>query len=865
MRTALLRLSLLTATVGLSCSGEDPAPLTGKPARPTARIDPVVCGSTARVTGTKQSATSVWINGREAVPYDEAKTFSTSVGLSQGEQTVQVSLRSATGDESEPVTLRTFVDGIPAPSPGIDPVPDLLEATPFVLSGTKSPGTAILVNGAEIVPLGDETTWSVSLDLEVGSNPVSVSAKDACDESAPITKDLFYDPSGIAITVDPIPSPACSPMQRLGGTRGAGVDVYVNDLLVAPADMSSVWNHVVDLVAGMNAFTVAGRIGGRSSAPRTLVIEYDRTPPAPPAVDAHPSATASSTLRLTGTKPIETGLLLDGREVLPIGADVTFAVDASLEPGSNFIQLDTVDECGRTSGSPALMTIVRDEAPPTIVVSRPTDGTLVTGIVSIEGTALDDFEVSIVEITVDGDPLRVTRTPRGSSGIDFSSGWDTTTVGDGAHLISVRATDRAGSSSPPVDLTVTVGNHGFVVSDDVGIQEASSGDSNRPAIAVLANGDVAVAWHDNYDTLGAGTDDDILLKVFAQGIVPGTTRLVSDLSGDGTSQNVRMVSGPDGVLHIVWQDDGDLDGDGVGDSDIIYRSFDGTVLGPAVVVSTGTGDGASRYPDLAVDAGNNLHVVWQDDGDLDGDQRPEFDVYYALKGPSGFSAPELLSDGALDGVSTRPRIATTPDRRPHVVWQDDGIDSDPYLDVYVRTRAGAAWETPILISEEPGFQLARNPAIAADPVDPLGVVYVAFDGTGDVTGSGSDDDVYMRLLLSGQTGPLVLLSDQPSDGESAEPDVAVDESGSVHAVFWDNGGAGSSGTDADVFLRTFDGALEPPAPVSDTSMNMLNTEPSTAPRIAVSASALYVVWQDRSDYDGDGIADFDILLRGSAP
>lgn len=93
--------------------------------------------------------------------------------------------------------------------------------------------------------------------------------------------------------------------------------------------------------------------------------------------------------------------------------------------------------------------------PPTVTITSPSNGTTVSGNVSVTATASDDKGVTQVEFFVDG----------GSIGVDmsapYSTSWNTTTYSDGAHTVSAVATDTIGQTGNDA-VSVTVQNASVV-------------------------------------------------------------------------------------------------------------------------------------------------------------------------------------------------------------------------------------------------------------------------------------------------------------------------------------------------------------------------------------------------------------------
>lgn len=92
-----------------------------------------------------------------------------------------------------------------------------------------------------------------------------------------------------------------------------------------------------------------------------------------------------------------------------------------------------------------------DSIPPAEKIATPAAGTTISGTVQIAGTATDNVGVSRVDLSIDGQASG--SVTNGS----FSFPWNTATVGNGAHTLTVRAYDAAGNTSI-TNSTVTVNN-----------------------------------------------------------------------------------------------------------------------------------------------------------------------------------------------------------------------------------------------------------------------------------------------------------------------------------------------------------------------------------------------------------------------
>ena len=101
----------------------------------------------------------------------------------------------------------------------------------------------------------------------------------------------------------------------------------------------------------------------------------------------------------------------------------------------------------------------------------------------------------------------------------------------------------------------------------------------NPSLAVGPDGAVHVAWVDSADYRGSGGDVDIFCKSYLPNIGWTVAEVVStESSADSSSPSLAV--GPDGTVHIAWVDQTDYRGSGT-DADIFYKKLIGgkSVLG----------------------------------------------------------------------------------------------------------------------------------------------------------------------------------------------------------------------------------------------------------------------------------------------
>jgi hypothetical protein len=134
------------------------------------------------------------------------------------------------------------------------------------------------------------------------------------------------------------------------------------------------------------------------------------------------------------------------------------------------------------AASPAALAARRDNTPPTVSLTAPAGGASVSGAVPVTATASDNLAVDHVTFRVDGVAMYSDfSAPIGLYG--FS--WDTTKVPSGSHVISARAADTSGNTSPLPDpqVIVTVGSVDTTPPDTVIDSGPSSGTSTEATLA----------------------------------------------------------------------------------------------------------------------------------------------------------------------------------------------------------------------------------------------------------------------------------------------------------------------------------------------------------------------------------------------
>jgi PKD repeat protein len=194
-------------------------------------------------------------------------------------------------------------------------------------------------------------------------------------------------------------------------------------------------------------------------------------------------------------------------------------------------------------------------------------------------------------------------------------------------------------------------NSGTTLVDDIRITTASA-DSWYPVIAVDTTNNVHIAWADNRD----GNYEIYYTKLDNSG-----TTLVDDIrltTDFADSYEPAIAVDSTNNVHITWYDNRD------GNWGIYYTKLDnsGTTLVDDTRLTTASAD--SRYPAIAVDYKNNVHITWMDYRD------GNWEIYYTKLDNSGTT---LVDDTRLTTASVAawgPAIAVDSTNNVHITWMD---------------------------------------------------------------------------------------------------------------------------------------------------------------------------------------------------
>ncbi len=296
---------------------------------------------------------------------------------------------------------------------------------------------------------------------------------------------------------------------------------------------------------------------------------------------------------------------------------------------------------------------------------------------------------------------------------------------------------------------------------------------------------------------------------------PDVRLTYNDSSSYTSHNNAWCIAASGDTVHVVWFDTRDAN------YEIYYkRSTDGGTNWSQDVRLT-YGPSTSGPTAIAV-SGHSVHVVWEDYWN------GSYEIYYKRSTDGGTSWDPDVRLTNSPSLSVYPSIAIFADT-VHVVWEDT---RDGNNEIYYKrsTDGGTSWSTDIRLTNDPNP--SEFPSIG---VSQQGGVHVVWDDYRD-----GNWEIYYKLSTDGGTSwgtdvRLTIAADR-----SWDPSVAVSRT-DVHVVWEDK----RDGDWKIYYKRSTDGGTSWTADSNLTN----DTSYSWWPSVAVSGTRIHVVWLDYRDGD----------------
>jgi hypothetical protein len=194
----------------------------------------------------------------------------------------------------------------------------------------------------------------------------------------------------------------------------------------------------------------------------TVQASPDTTPPTVSISAPITGSTVGGTITVKGSASdsnsavAEVQVSVDGGAYQPAAGTSSWSIGVATSGyanGSHSLSARAIDAAGNSSSTTdtvTFMNTVADTTPPTVAISVPAAGATVSGTVTVAGTASDNVALAKVELSVDGGAYQ---TAAGTSSWSFSLA--TGSLSDGAHTLTVRATDSSGNQATTSESVTT--------------------------------------------------------------------------------------------------------------------------------------------------------------------------------------------------------------------------------------------------------------------------------------------------------------------------------------------------------------------------------------------------------------------------
>ncbi|WP_237712974.1 Ig-like domain-containing protein [Serratia sp. M24T3] len=590
--------------------------------------------NTPALTGTAEAGSLITIsegtNVLGTVTANSAGSWSfISSTLADGAHTLSVTATDAAGNVSTPSTVTfTVITTGPAPITDLTVTDNVGTITGALASGATTDDTTPTLAGTataagDIVTVYDGTTvlgtvtagtggaWTfTTAALANGLHPLSVTVTDPAGNTSaatnfPITVDTVAPTASTLVitndvtnTVVPNGGSTNDTTPTLSGVAegGSTVKVYDNGVLLGTttAAANGAWSFTTGVLAtGSHPLTVtatdaAGNVGAATAA--TVVI--DTTAPAPvtltasnndgstPVAIANNGITNDSTPALSGTA--EAGSLVTISEGTTVLGTVTAGTNgawsfttATLANGAHTFSATATDAAGNVSTATTLTLTVDTVAPAAITNLTVTDnvgtitGTLANGARTDDNTPTlaGTTEANAIVSIYDGTTLLGTTTASNTGA------WSYTTVAlsDGAHPLTVTATDAAGNTGPAsTAVSITVDTVAPAAATDLTVNAAGTtltgeGEANATVTVKDADG----------NTIGTGTvaANGSFSVTLSSAQTTGATLTVTQTDVAG---NVSPTATTTGAISIVAANDTNI---------VDYTSTEGSITNPTTSVT----------------------------------------------------------------------------------------------------------------------------------------------------------------------------------------------------------------------------------------------------------------------------------------
>ncbi|RLB38485.1 MAG: hypothetical protein DRH12_12825, partial [Deltaproteobacteria bacterium] len=280
-------------------------------------------------------------------------------------------------------------------APTVNQVTTPTDTDTQTLSGTKDSDTSIVINGAEVISVNSDTTWSYDATLHEGVNSFTIYSVSAAGMASDIVATEIVLDTTAPVIYSSIPANGAVLNRQIDKiditlweeTTNIDISATITNASVKDSDnneISGTWagdyNHVTFTAGTLleeGTYTVTLNptdtpLGNSQS--QTITFSIDLTAPDAPVLGEVNSPTNNSTVTLSGTKQASTSIWLDDNPIVELDDQTTWSYELHIDhEGTNTYRLFAMDEAGNKSQEVELQ-IVLDRVPPALQSSTPPDG-----------------------------------------------------------------------------------------------------------------------------------------------------------------------------------------------------------------------------------------------------------------------------------------------------------------------------------------------------------------------------------------------------------------------------------------------------------------------------------------------------------
>jgi hypothetical protein len=386
------------------------------------------------------------------------------------------------GTDASPVTFSNTIPDTTAPTVAMTapadgaPVSGTITVSADATDAVGVAGVQFLLDGASLG--AEDTTAPYTIDWPTasasnGTHALSARARDTAGNqavSSALTVTVSNDTTAPAVTIT-VPSSGASVSGTLTVTADAtdaagiaGVQFLLDGAPLGAEDTAA--PYTVDwatTTVANGAHTLSARardVAGNTADAASVAITVDNDAPTITMTAPVNGATVSGTLIVSaiGSDNVAVAgvqFLLDGA---PLGTEDTLApysidwVTTAAGNGAHTVAAHARDAAGNTTTS-ASVTVTVDNNAPTVVMTAPANGAIVTGTVPVSADATDAVGIAGVQFLLDGAPLGAEDTTA-----PYAIDWSSTAASDGAHTLSARVRDTAANQVTSATVAITVDN-----------------------------------------------------------------------------------------------------------------------------------------------------------------------------------------------------------------------------------------------------------------------------------------------------------------------------------------------------------------------------------------------------------------------